>query len=188
MIIQIMAIMLLTSEAKAGNSYSLLPSWPNENTSPSGPPQVVITGTVTDETGLPMPEVNVIEKGTYNADVTDAKGEFLIKVSSLNAVLQFSFVGYMTKEIKLDGKSVINIQMEPEVSVIEDVVIVGYGTQKKTTISGSVAVVKGVKLQLHLLSTSPMQLQERLPDWWQWVRVENQAKITPHCSSEEEAH
>ncbi len=143
MIIQIMAIMLLTSEAKAGNSYSLLPSWPNENTSPSGPPQVVITGTVTDETGLPMPEVNVIEKGTYNADVTDAKGEFLIKVSSLNAVLQFSFVGYMTKEIKLDGKSVINIQMEPEVSVIEDVVIVGYGTQKKTTISGSVAVVKG---------------------------------------------
>ena len=57
-----------------------------------------------------MPEVNVIEKGTYNADVTDAKGEFLIKVSSLNAVLQFSFVGYMTKEIKLDGKSVINIR------------------------------------------------------------------------------
>jgi TonB-linked SusC/RagA family outer membrane protein len=108
--------------------------------------QLTVSGTVTDEAGLPMPEVNVIEKGTYNADVTDKNGIYSIKISKPDAVIVFSFVGYSTREVAVNNQTVINIRMEPETSLIGEVVVVGYGTQKKTTLSGSVAAVKGTEI------------------------------------------
>lgn len=108
--------------------------------------QLIVNGKVVDETGTAMPEVNVIEKGTYNADVTDMNGEYSIKISKSTSVIVFSFVGYTTREIEVRNQTVINIKMEPETSLIEDVVIVGYGTQRKATLSGSVASLKGTEI------------------------------------------
>ncbi len=108
--------------------------------------QLVVKGVVVDETGNAMPEVNVVEKGTFNVDVTDKDGEYSLKVSKPDAVIVFSFVGYSTKEIAINNQAVIDIKMEPETSQIGEVVVVGYGTQKKATLSGSVATVKGAEI------------------------------------------
>jgi len=108
--------------------------------------QIVVSGTVTDENDLPMPEVHVVEKGTINAVATDANGVYKIRIINPEAILQFSFIGYKTKEVSMSGQTVINLRMEPDVSVLEDVVIVGYGVQKKATMSGSVSVVKGSEI------------------------------------------
>jgi len=94
--------------------------------------QIVVSGTVTDENDLPMPEVHVVEKGTINAVATDANGVYKIRIINPEAILQFSFIGYKTKEVSVSGQTVINLRMEPDVSVLEDVVIVGYGVQKKS--------------------------------------------------------
>lgn len=108
--------------------------------------QFTVRGTVVDENGLAMPEVNIIEKGTFNADVSDKNGEYSLKVSKSDAVIVFSFIGYYTKEVTVNNQAVINIKMEPETSLIGEVVVVGYGTQKKATLSGSVAVVQGTEI------------------------------------------
>lgn len=108
--------------------------------------QITVKGTVVDENGQPLPDVNVIEKGTYNADVTDMKGEYSLKISGTDAVIIFSYIGYTTKEVAVRNQSLINVTLMPETSQIEDVVIVGYGTQRKATLSGSVASVRGTEI------------------------------------------
>lgn len=107
------------------------------------PVQFVVTGKVFDENGAGMAGVNIIEKGTFNSDVTDVEGKYSIKVSKSNSLLVFSFIGYATKEISVEGKNIIDVNLEPEAALLNEVVVVGYGAQKKVTISGSVSSVKG---------------------------------------------
>ncbi len=128
------------------SGVTLLPRHENGLTLTVQQTRLVVKGTVVDENGIHMPGVNVVEKGTYNADVTNTNGEYTIRISKPDAVIVFSFVGYTTREVEVRNQTVINIKMEPETSVIEEVVIVGYGTQKKTTLSGSVASVKGTEI------------------------------------------
>src|SRR3989339_174267 len=105
--------------------------------------QVTITGTVTDENGLSLPGVNVVEKGTTLGTITDGNGKFSLKVSGPQAILVFSFIGYATQEVQIGNQTQINISLTPDIESLDEVVIVGYGTQKKATLSGSVASVKG---------------------------------------------
>src|SRR5690606_27160581 len=100
-----------------------------------------ITGTVIDEIGAPLSGATVLEKGTINEAKTDHDGNFAIQVSP-NAVLQISFIGYETKEVPVNGKSKIAIQLDPGSTQLEDVVVVGYGTQRRSDITGSIASVK----------------------------------------------
>ena len=108
--------------------------------------QQTVEGVVTDATGLPLPGVNVIELGTNNGVVTDFDGNFQITVPS-DAVLQFSYVGFQTREIPVDGQTTLAVQLEEDQAQLDEVVVVGYGTQKRENIVGSVATVGGEDIQ-----------------------------------------
>lgn len=105
--------------------------------------QIQIKGTVTDKTGLGMPGVSVLEKGTQNGTITDLDGSYAISTSGEDAVLAFSFIGYKTMEVAVRGKSIIDLTFEEEDTLLEQVVVVGYGTQKKVNVTGAVDQLAG---------------------------------------------
>ena len=102
---------------------------------------VAITGTVTDNSG-PLPGVNVSVKGTTTGVVTDINGKYSINVSGNDAVLVFSFVGYVTNEFPVGEMREINVVLNEDTHEIEEIVVVGYGTQKKVNLTGAVSSVK----------------------------------------------
>ncbi|MDR1865324.1 MAG: TonB-dependent receptor, partial [Bacteroidales bacterium] len=102
---------------------------------------VAITGTVTDENGSPLPGVNVVLEGTATGVISDANGKYSISVPDGNAVLVFSFIGYIAQEVIVGDQTVIDIVLPEDANIIEEVVVIGYGTQKRAEISGSVASV-----------------------------------------------
>ena len=102
----------------------------------------VISGTVTDQTGVPLPGVNVLVKGTTAGTQTDFDGNYSIAASS-SSILVFSFLGQKTTERTVGNVTTMNIQMEEDAAQLDEVVVVGYGTQKKSDLTGSVASVDG---------------------------------------------
>lgn len=100
----------------------------------------VITGTVTSQDdGTGLPGTNVLVKGTTLGTVTDGAGKYSIDVPSEEAVLVFSSIGYASQEVSVSGKSVIDVVMVPDVRQLSEVVVVGYGTQKKADVTGAIA-------------------------------------------------
>ena len=98
-----------------------------------------ISGTVTDPSGQPLLGANIIEKGTNNGTLTDYEGNFTINLTDKNAVLVISYLGFVTKEISLRGQTQLNISLKERAEGLDEIVVVGYGTQKKSDITGSVA-------------------------------------------------
>ncbi|MFN8209059.1 MAG: SusC/RagA family TonB-linked outer membrane protein, partial [Bacteroidales bacterium] len=108
--------------------------------------QKTVAGKVTDQEGLGMPGVNVLEKGTSNGTVTDMDGKFSIVLKAENPILVFSFLGYLSQEINVGDKTDINVQLQQDIKLLNEVMVVGYGVQKKATLSGSVSSVKGEEI------------------------------------------
>ncbi len=109
--------------------------------------QIRITGTVTDaETGNPMPGVNIQVKGTTVGAITDEDGKYVINVTDRNSILIFSFIGYDTKEVPLAGRVLLDVTMSPTVTDLDEVVVVGYSTQKKANVIGSVTSLPGATI------------------------------------------
>ncbi len=108
--------------------------------------QKPIKGTVVDATGEPLIGVNVSVKGTTIGIITDIDGKYTLEVPT-NATLVFSYIGYRTQELSVGNQSTINITMQEDTQKLEEVVVVGYGTQKKVTVTGSVASVSGEELK-----------------------------------------
>lgn len=106
--------------------------------------QQKIKGTIKDSNNLPIPGVSILEKQTNNSTVTDLDGNYEIISKGENPTLVFSFVGFKTQEIKVGGKSTINVVLETTVSDLSEVVVVGYGTQKKSRVTSAVASIKEV--------------------------------------------
>lgn len=102
--------------------------------------QNVVTGKVIDAQSTSLIGVNVIEKGTSNGTITDVNGNFIIDVNS-NATLIFSYIGYVSQEVQVTGGT-MNIELTEDLAILEEVVVVGYGTQSKRNISGSVSDIK----------------------------------------------
>ncbi len=100
--------------------------------------QKKVSGKVTDSSGTTLPGVSVAVKGTTNGNITDIDGKYSLTNVPENAVLQFSFVGMKTKEISISGKTTIDVTLTEETVGIEEVVAIGYGTQKKSDLTGSV--------------------------------------------------
>ncbi len=96
-----------------------------------------VTGVVTDANKVPLPGVTVLEKGTSNGTATDFDGNFSITVDNDNAVLVFSFLGFSNQEVPVDERSTINVTMEESASALDEVVLVGYGTQRKGDLTGA---------------------------------------------------
>ncbi|MEN8249532.1 MAG: TonB-dependent receptor [Bacteroidota bacterium] len=105
-----------------------------------------VTGTVTSsDDGLPIPGVNVVLEGTTTGSATDLDGNYKVSVTGENPVLVFSFIGYATQSITVGSQSVIDISLELDTKALEEVVVVGYGTQKKANLTGAVASVDVAK-------------------------------------------
>ncbi len=102
---------------------------------------VTVTGKVTDENGSPLAGVSVFEKGKKNGTATDAAGAFSMKVSNSKATLVFSYVGYESKQTKLNGQTSLTISLKVAEQKLEEVVVMGYGTELKKDMTGSVAVM-----------------------------------------------
>ena len=105
-----------------------------------------ISGKVTDSSGTPLPGVTVVVKGTTHGIITDADGNYSLPDVPGDAMLVFSFVGMKTREIAVAGKITIDVVMQEETVGIEEVVAIGYGTQSKLTVTGSVATTKGEEI------------------------------------------
>lgn len=110
--------------------------------------QKAVSGKVSDASGSSLPGVSVVMKGTTNGVITDANGYYSLSNVSENAILQFSFVGMKTQEVGVENKTTINVSMVEETVGIEEVVAVGYGTMKKSDLTGSVSSISSDRFQV----------------------------------------
>lgn len=124
--------------------------------------EIVVTGKVTDDSDSPLPGVNVLVRGTTIGTVTDAEGAFSISVPDANSILVFSFIGYVTQEINVAGQSTINVQLASDTKTLSEVVVVGYGTQNKSDLTGSVGQVSSEKLLERPIANALQGLQGRV--------------------------
>ncbi|MDD4191431.1 MAG: TonB-dependent receptor [Mangrovibacterium sp.] len=122
-----------------------------------------VSGKVTDSDGFPLPGVSVVIKGTNQGTTTGADGSYFLLNVPANSVLVFSFVGMKKLEIPVDGRPTLNTAMEEETVGIDEVVAIGYGTQKKVNVIGSVSAVSGKDLTVAPVSSVSNMLAGRLP-------------------------
>lgn len=108
--------------------------------------QVQISGKIVDEQSQALPGVSVVLKGTTTGTVTDATGKYTVTAPSRNGTLVFSYIGFTTQEVPIGNQNTINITLGADTKSLNEVVVVGYGTQRKETVTGSVATVKGSDL------------------------------------------
>lgn len=119
-----------------------------------------VNGTVVDETGTPIPGVSVLLQGTTRGTTTDLDGKYSLEASS-SEVLIFSFIGYTTVEETVGNRSIIDIQLNPDLSELEEVVVVGYGTQKKSQLTGAISSVGTKEIQELPITDARQALQGR---------------------------
>ena len=124
--------------------------------------QKTIAGRVIDANGTPLPGVNVREIGTTNGALTDPEGRYSITVSSGQAVLSFSFIGYTTQDIAVGNQTAINVSLSEAVTGLEEVVVVGYGTQRREAVTGSVSTMRGDAIRDVPSSNITQSLQGRI--------------------------
>lgn len=122
----------------------------------------LISGTVTDLNGDPIIGANVIEKGTTNGTVTDINGHFSLEVSE-KSILTISYIGYVLKEVKIGNQSKLQIELSEDTQSLDEVVVVGFGTQKKVNLTGAVSVVNSEVLDARPVTTATQALQGVLP-------------------------
>lgn len=116
-----------------------------------------VTGRVTSsEDGSGLPGVNVVLKGTTSGSITDIDGNYRISVPSAAGTLVFSFVGFVSQEVEIGSRSVIDVQLASDVTQLSEVIVTGYGVQEKRTLTGSIASVKG-----DVLENLPVQSVDR---------------------------
>ena len=128
-----------------------------------------VSGTVTDS-GDPLPGASVVVKGTTNGTQTDFDGNYLLDNVGDSAVLIFSYIGYATQEIAVNGQSTINAILEEDSALLDEVVVIGYGTRKKSSLTGAVAKVEGGEIA----SIQAQRVDEALGGKLSGVLIQNQ--------------
>ena len=123
---------------------------------------LVVTGTITDEHGEPIIGANVMERGTTNGCISDIDGNYSLSVKG-NSVLLFSYIGYISKEIAVNNQKMINVRLMEDTQKLEEVVVVGYGVQKKVNLTGAVSVVKGEEMTKRPVTNATSMLQGQVP-------------------------
>lgn len=124
---------------------------------------VAVKGKVSDDTGQGLPGVTVLVKGTTNGTATDVMGNYSLNVANGKGTLVVSFIGYQTQEIAINNRTTINVSLKTDAKALEEVVVVGYGVQKKETVTGSVTAVKGDELVKSPTVNLSNSLAGRLP-------------------------
>ena len=108
---------------------------------------VTLEGTVKDASGMGLPGVNVLEKGTKNGTSTDFDGRYKLKLTNAKTILNFSFIGFKTKEVSTEGKTKLDISLAEDSNNLNEVVVIGYGTSKKSDLTGAVATFSGNEMR-----------------------------------------
>jgi TonB-linked SusC/RagA family outer membrane protein len=125
------------------NSLIITASPKGESTNSSTLQPITVTGTVTDESNLPLPGVYVVVQGTNQGTMTDAQGKYSLQVPGSDAKLVFSFIGFLSETVDVAGQALINVTLAQDIKAFEEVVVIGYGTISKQNVTGSVASMKG---------------------------------------------
>jgi len=136
-------IFLLKNE----NTKALKKVSSNEDLQVKSEQERTITGKVVDAQGQPLPGANILEKNTSNGTQTDFDGNFSLNVSTENAVVSVSYVGFITQEVSVKGQTKLNIVLKEDVASLEEIVLVGYGTQKKALVTGASVQVSGENIE-----------------------------------------
>ena len=123
--------------------------------------EVKVTGKVTDDTGEGLPGVSVIVKGTTTGVATDIDGNYAIEVP-VGSILEFTAIGYETYTTEIGGRSVIDVELKADISALDELVVVGYGVQKKVNVTGATATVQSKELSVRPVRDVPMALQGRV--------------------------
>lgn len=124
--------------------------------------QTTVTGTITDSTGEPLIGATVVEKGVAGGAASDFDGNFTLNVKNPNGTLIFSYVGYQSKEVPLKGRTKVDVVLEESAEVLDEVVVVGYGTQRKSDITGSVARISGDQMKQSIVTNADQMLQGKV--------------------------
>jgi TonB-linked SusC/RagA family outer membrane protein len=124
---------------------------------------VAVSGTVSDSNGETLIGVNVQVRGTTIGTVTDVDGKYSLQASGAQSILVFSYVGYLTQEVTVGSQRTINVTLKEDLQNLEEVVVVGYGTQRKMTVTGSVASVSGMELKASPTSNLSNAIVGRMP-------------------------
>lgn len=140
----------------------------------SGHAQSLVKGTVTDGTGEPLPGVSIVVKGTTDGTITNVDGKYSIPVTAKD-ILSFSYIGMTNQDVKVAGRTIINIVMTDDVAALDEVIVVGYGVQKKQSLTGAVSAMRGDEL-LKAPSTNVTQMlagkfQFRNPVSRDWIML-----------------
>ena len=126
--------------------------------------QNLVSGKITDaSTGEAMPGVNIVVKGTSIGTLTDANGRYSLNVTKGDAVLVFSFIGYTAREVPLAGRSNVDLELSPEMTGLDEVVVIGYGTARKSDLTGAIAQVKAEDLKNYSPSNVSDLLRTSIP-------------------------
>lgn len=144
-------LLLTTFQVKGGELATTASTW-----------QTTVRGVVTDETGQVMPGVGIRVKGVTTSTVTDNEGRYVVNADA-NSVLIFSFIGYNTQEVALNGRTELNIRMQETQSQLSEVVVIGYGTVRRSDLTGSIASVKGEDIKAQGVSDVTRSLQGKMP-------------------------
>jgi TonB-dependent starch-binding outer membrane protein SusC len=124
-------------------------------------PQTTVTGTVTDETGAPLPGANVVEKGTTNGTQTDFDGNYTLNVEP-GATLVVSYLGFQTSQVAVDGRSTVNITLAEDAAALDEVIVTGYATETKRETTAAVSIVRAEDLAAIPSGNVEQQLQGRV--------------------------
>ena len=130
--------------------------------------QSIVSGTISDASGLPLPGASIIEKGTTNGTQTDFDGNFSISVSD-QATLVISYIGYATQEISVDGRSSLAISLQEDANQLDEVILVGYGTKSRTSVTSAISSVDNDEL----VETPAIGVQQALQGRAAGVQVTN---------------
>lgn len=134
-----------------------------QNTAATEAMALNVSGVVRDETSNPLPGVNVMVKGTTNGTTTDSDGKYVVSVANGSDVLIFSFIGYTTQEVAVNDRTVIDVGLVPDVTSLQEVVVVGYGAQKRANVLGAVAEIKTEDVQDFPVANLATALVNRVP-------------------------
>jgi TonB-linked SusC/RagA family outer membrane protein len=126
--------------------------------------QRTVTGVVTDQRGQPLPGVTVVVGGTTTGTVTNAEGNFSLTIPTNAETLQFSFIGMRTQELMIEGRTTFTVTMEEETIGLDEVIAVGYGTQKKANLTGSVGLATAERLENRPILSAGQGLQGVIPN------------------------
>lgn len=125
-------------------------------------PQQTVTGRVVDENNMPIPGTTVQIKGTTTGVATNMDGEFSLEARE-NDVLVFSFIGFRTQEVEIQGREVVNVTMEEDPARLDEVIVTGYMKQKKADLTGAVATASSEEIEKNSYTNVMQGLQGRLP-------------------------